>query len=196
MNTKLSPLSVFGTGVLCVCALGACSPVAQLLTAKTSTNRASVRFSSPSGDVSDLDLNSFNPDKIQGEGQPIPAYLGQTAQGQIALPNYTTSLMLSLGSGTNASRSISLQVGDKLVTGYTCALSNPTTGLTTPIGTLNICNLSYNSGKRNLTASSGTFSVTSLDGQKLRFTARALLTTAGGGTVTLDVEGQVDDFSP
>ena len=195
MKTVSSPLSLLSAAVACAGLLGACSPVAQLLTGKPSTNRASVRFSSPTGDASGLDLNNFNPDKVQGDGQATPAYLMQTGQGQIALPAYTTSLTLSLGGGTSNSRSISLQVSDKLATGYTCAFTSPFSALPAS-GALKVCTLSYNGGKQNLTASSGTFSVTSLDGQKLRFTAQATLNTPGGGTVRADVEGQADDFKP
>ena len=156
-----------------------CVPIATAPAAKPTSNAGSVRFSSPTGDASGLDLSNFEATRV-------------TASGQSAGGLYLTQITLELGSGTSNVRGVSLQISAKLGAGFTCTLGT----LQATATSFDACDLSYSTPKTNLKAASGTFSVVSLEGGTLRFAARAELKTLTGGTLKLELDGKVDNFTP
>ena len=174
MNTR-SILSLVGLAF----ALNACVPISQAPAPKATTNRASVRLSAPIGDATGLDLSSFNASRIEASGQGIGTL-------------YLTQVLAELGGGTENPRAVRVDIGAKLAQGFTCELNTSPPGL----AGVTACNLSYTQGSQGLTASAGRFSVTNLEGGTLRFAAQAQLSTQSGGTLKLEFEGKVDNFTP
>jgi hypothetical protein len=165
--------------------LSACSPVAQLIKPPGSSSQASVRFSPSGAGIQNPGLSNFNigGSGVQGSGSAVPAFLGGT--GQAGLPLYSTQLTLSLGQ-----RSVSIQVSEKLTPGFSCALGQQTlTG-----GAIKFCTLTYQDAQQRLDATSGTFSVTGLEGKTLRFAAQATLNAQDG--TRLELDGRLDGFAP
>jgi hypothetical protein len=172
--------------ISCVALLSACAPITQMVKPPGTTSQASVRFSSSGAGAQTPGLSNFNADGlgVQGSGSAVPASF---LAGAGALPLYSTQLTLSLGQ-----RSVSIQVSEKLTPGFSCALGQQTlTG-----GAVKFCTLSYQDAQQRLDATSGTFSVTGLEGKTLRFAAQATLGGAGGGSTRLDLDGKLDGFSP